>query len=199
MNKKDKELIEKFVENIKNIPKLKCIILFGSMVREEDDKRSDIDLLLIFDCEKPKSYLSEIISIITKLKPHREIKPTITNLYDFDEEFLETVIREGKVLWGKIIITTDNLLLKPYRLLSYELTNLKPSKKVKISRLIHGYESKKIVKGDIKNYKYSGLKEKYDVIMISKNTVLLPEKYSKDFLNNLKKYNVIYYEKQVWL
>ena len=199
MNKKDKELIDKFVKNIKIIPKLECIILFGSMVRDEADKRSDIDLLLVFNCENPKSYLSEITSIITKLKPHREIKPTITNLSDFDEEFLQTVMREGKLLWGKVIISTDNLLLKPYRLISYELTNLKPSKKVKISRLIHGYESKKIVKGDIKNYKYTGLKEKYDVIMISKNTLLLPEKYSKNFLNNLKKYHVLYDEKRVWI
>jgi len=198
MKKKDKELIEKFVKNTKNIPKLECIILFGSMVRDEADKRSDIDLLLVFDCENPKSYLSEIISIITALKPHREIKPTITNLSDYDEEFLQTVMREGKVLLGKVIVTTDNLLLKPYRLISYDLTNLKPSKKVKISRIIHGYESKKMVNGELKHYKYTGLKDKYDVIIISKNTVLLPEKYSKIFLNNLKKYHVLYEEKQIW-
>jgi len=199
MKKKDKELIEKFVKNVKNIPKLECIILFGSMARNEADKRSDIDLLLVFDSENPKAYLSEVMSIITSLKPHREIRPTITNLSDYDEGFLQTVMREGKVLWGKVIVTTDKLLLKPYRLISYGLTGLKPSKKVKISRLIHGYESKKTVDGSIKHYKYKGLKDKYDVILISKNTVLLPEKYSKDFLNNLKKYRVFYEEKQVWL
>lgn len=199
MKKKDKELIEKFVKNIKNIPELECIILFGSMVRNEADKRSDIDLLLVFNCENPKSYLSEIISIITSLKPHREIKPTITNLFDYDEEFLQTVIREGKVLWGKVIVTTDNLLLKPYSIISYDLTTLKPSKKVKISRLIHGYESKKIVKGELKHYKYSGLKDNYDVILISKNTVLIPDKYSKNFLNHLEKFHVPYKEKKVWI
>ncbi len=199
MKKKDKELIEKFVKKIRNIPDLECIILFGSISRNEADKRSDIDLLLVFDCENPKSYLSEIISIITSLKPHREIKPTITNLSDYDEEFLQTVIREGKVLWGKVVISTKNLLLKPYRLIAYDLSNLKPSKKVKISRLIHGYESKKIVNKEIKHYKYTGLKEEYGVKVISKNTLLLPEKHSKIFLKNLKKYHVLYEEKLVWI
>ena len=108
-------------------------------------------------------------------------------------------MQEGKVLWGKVIVTTDDLLLKPYRLISYDLTSLKPSKKVKISRLIHGYESKKIVNGKLKHYKYAGLKGKYDVMIISKNTLLLPEKYSKNFMNNLKKYRVLYEEKQVWI
>jgi predicted nucleotidyltransferase len=199
MKKKDKELIENFVKKAKKVPKLECIILFGSMVRDEADKRSDIDLLLVFDSGNPKSYLSEIISIITSLKPHREIKPTITNLTDYDEEFLQTVMREGKVLWGKVIVTTNNLLLKPYKLISYDLTSLRPSKKVKISRLIHGYESKKMINGNLKHYKYTGLRDKYDVIIISKNTLLLPDKYSKSFLNNLKKYHVSYEIRQVWL
>jgi len=199
MKKKDEELIQKFVKNIKNIPHLQCIILFGSMVRNEADKRSDIDILLVFDCEKPKEYLSEIISTITSLKPHREIRPTITNLFDYDEEFLQTIMREGKVLWGKVIVTTNNLLLKPYSLISYNLSNLKPSKKVKISRTIHGYESKKKVNGKVKHYKYKGLKDEYDVIIISKNTVLIPEKYAKIFLNKLKKYHTSYNEKKIWL
>ena len=199
MKKKDRELIEKFVRHAKNIPELECIILFGSMVRGEADKRSDIDLLLVFDCEKPKSYISDIISIITSLKPHREIKPTITNLSDYDEEFLQTVMREGKVLWGKVVVSTNSLSLKPYRLISYDISKLKPSKKVKISRLIHGYESKKMINGSLKHYKYEGLKDKYDVNIVSKNTILIPEKYSKTFLAYFKKYNVLYEEKQIWL
>jgi len=198
MKNKDSKLIERFVEKAKNIPNLECIILFGSMVRDEADKRSDIDLLIIFDEEKPKTHISDIMEIVTSLKPHREIKPTLTNLTDYDEEFLITVLREGKVLWGKIIITTDNVLLKPFRLISYDISTLKPSKKVKVSRIIHGYQSKKTVNGKIKQYKYEGLKDKYNVNIISKNTVMIPEKYGKKFLKDLDKYHVIYKEKVVW-
>jgi len=36
-------------------------------------------------------------------------------------------------------------------------------------------------------------------ILISKNTLLLPEKYSKNFMNNLKEYRVLYEDKQVWI
>jgi len=198
MKKKDKKLIEKFIEKTKNMPNLECIVLFGSMARDEADKRSDIDLLLVFNEENPKSHISEIMSIITTLKPHREIRPTVTNLTDYDEEFLQTVLREGDVLWGKILITTDHLLLKPFRLVSYDISALKSSKKVKVSRLIYGYQSKKTVNGKIKQYRYKGLKDKYNVYLISKNTVLIPEQYAKLFLVELDKYHVSYQDKMVW-
>ena len=199
MNVKDKKLIERFVEKTQNLQNLECIILFGSMVRNEADKRSDIDILLVFSEENPKLHISEVMSIVTTLKPHREIKPTVTNLIDYNEEFLQTIMREGKVLWGKVVISTDKLLLKPYRLISYNISTLKPSKKVKISRIIHGYQSKKSAKGEIKQYIYEGLKDKYNVYLISKNTVLIPEKNTKMFLKELDKYRVTYQEKMVWV
>jgi predicted nucleotidyltransferase len=199
MKIKDEKLIERFVEKAKNVHNLECIILFGSMVRNEADKRSDIDLLLIFDEENPKSHIPEIMNIVSNLKPHREIKPTITNLTDYDEEFLQTVLRDGEVLWGKMIITPEKLLLKPFRLISYDISALKSSKKVKISRIMHGYQSKKIINGEIKHYKYLGLKDKYNTHLISKNTILIPEKYTKNFLSELKKYHVEYKETMVWV
>lgn len=199
MKKKDKELIERFVKKIEDILNPDCIILFGSMVRDEADKRSDIDILLVFDEENPKNHLSEIMSIITGLKPHREIKPIVTNLTDYDEEFLQTILREGKVLWGKLLLSPDNLILKPYRLVSYDVSTLKPSKKVKISRLIHGYQSRKTIQGEIKQYTYEGLKDKYDVYFISKSTVLIPEDHAKPFFQELDRHHVPYQEKKVWM
>ncbi|MGC9553758.1 MAG: nucleotidyltransferase domain-containing protein [Thermoplasmatota archaeon] len=198
MNARDKKLIERFVEKVKDLPHLQCIILFGSMARDEADKRSDIDVLLVIEEENPKSHLMEIIGIITSLKPHREIKPVVTNLADYDEEFLQTVVREGRVLWGKVVITPDQFLLNPYRLISYKLSNLKPSKKVKVSRLIHGYQSKKVMDGETKKYTYAGLKDKYDVHVISKNTVLIPERYAKDFVHQLRRHGVEYQQRMVW-
>lgn len=198
MNTKDKKLIKKFVERVQDIQNLECVILFGSMVRGDADKRSDIDILLVFNNENPKSYIPEIMRIVTTLKPHREIRPTVTNLTDLDEGFLQTVLREGKILYGKIVITPDKLLLKPYRLISYDISKLKPSKKVKISRIIHGYQSKKTITGKTKQYKYLGLKDRYNIHLISKNTVLVPEEYVRNFLHELDKYNVEYQEKMVW-
>ncbi|MEA2053554.1 MAG: nucleotidyltransferase domain-containing protein [Candidatus Thermoplasmatota archaeon] len=198
MNIKDKKLIGRFVEKTKDITNLRCIVLFGSMARGEADKRSDIDVLLVIEEENPKLCIPEIMNIVTSLKPHREIKPVVTNLADYDEEFLWTVLREGKVLWGSMVVTPDKFLLSPYRLISYNLSKLKPSKKVKISRLIHGYQSKKIINGETKKYKYTGLKDKYNVHVISKNTVLIPERHAKNFLSELDKHGVEYQERIVW-
>lgn len=198
MNARDKKLLKRFVEKVKDLPHLQCIILFGSMARGEEDKRSDIDVLLVIEEENPKSRLPEIMGIVTSLKPHREIKPVVTNLADYDEEFLQTVIREGKVVWGKVVVTPDRLLLRPYRLISYDLSRLEPSKKVKISRLIHGYRSKKVMDGETKSYVYAGLKDRYDVHVVSKNTVLIPERYARDFLHELDRHGAEYRQRTVW-
>lgn len=199
MNKKDKKLIDTFVEKIKNLDNLECIILFGSISRNEADKRSDIDILLVFNEEHPKKHLFEITQKITELKPHREIKPVVTNLVDYDEEFVQTVLREGKLLWGKIILSTTHLLLKPYHLVSYQTNRLKPADKVKISRLIHGYTSKKKINGELKQYEYEGLKHKYDIHFISKGTLIIPEDAVKSFFCELKKSNVAYKDKKIWM
>lgn len=199
MNKKDKVLIKTFVEKIKDMDNLECILLFGSMARGEADRRSDIDILLVFKDDHPKTHLHEITKIITSLKPHREIKPIVTNLVDYDEEFFQTVLREGKLLWGKLILSTDQLLLQPYHLVSYQTHKLKPAKKVKISRLIHGYHSKKTINGEIKQYTYKGLKHKYNIHFISKGTILIPENAAKSFFAELKKYYVGYTDKKIWM
>ncbi|MFQ6057227.1 MAG: nucleotidyltransferase domain-containing protein [Methanosarcinales archaeon] len=176
MKEEDKRLIQKLVEKVKDLPNLECIVLFGSFVKGEEDKRSDIDLLIVFNSDTPNKYISQVSEIITSLKPHREIHTVLTNLSDYDTSFFNSVFREGKVLFGKVFLTPKKLGMQAYKLIHYDLSNLENSVKVKISRRVYGYVSEKKINGEIKRYVYKGLKEYPRVILISKATLLIPEK-----------------------
>ena len=105
MDLKDKELIDRFIKRItEEIPSIEAAVLFGSMARGDYDGRSDIDIMLIIDEEQPSEHSPVISRIITELHPHREIRTVLTNLRDYDEDYYQNVFREGKVLFGKILL-----------------------------------------------------------------------------------------------
>lgn len=186
MDKEDEELISEFAEKLKRIPQVEAVVLFGSLARGDYDRRSDIDILIVVDMERPNDLLKEISRIITDLRPHREIIPSLTNLRDRDESFLKNVFREGIVLFGRLILTPDYLALRPCVLLSYDISSLNKSSQVKVSRKVHGYVSKKLVNGKKKTYRYEGLKERYDTYLVSPSTLILPESVAEVFLSELR-------------
>ena len=187
-------LIKDAVESLKDLENLKAIILFGSYSRGEEDRRSDIDLLVIIDSEQPKKYLKEVVERISKLDKEGIISPRLTNLKDYDPGFFQNVLREGKVLFGSLVVDNKKLALRPYRLVNYDLSTLDNSKKVRISRRVYGYISKK---GN-KKYEYKGLKDEEGIFVYPNSTVLIPED-GLGFIGFLKRENVPFKEKKIWL
>lgn len=70
-----------------------------------------------------------------------------------------------------------------------------PSKKVLISKRIHGSES--IISN--KKYSYKGIKDLYGFEVFGRSLVLVPEKSYEDFKTFLDLNNVKYKEKRVWV
>ncbi|MFH1316797.1 MAG: nucleotidyltransferase domain-containing protein [Candidatus Woesearchaeota archaeon] len=191
---KNEELINKAVEKLRDIPQIKAIILFGSYARKEEDKRSDIDLLIVLNASNPKKYLKEVIKRISPIDKDGKISPRLTNLKDYDPSLFQNVFREGKLLFGAVVVDNKKLMLQPFRLVNYDLSKLSNSEKVKISRNVYGYISKK----GKKEYTYKGLKDGEGVILYSNSTVLIPE--SKiGFIDYLKREKVPFKEKKVWI
>ena len=187
------KLIEKAVEKLKDLPKLKAIILFGSYARDEQDARSDIDLLIVLDSPHPKKYLKEIIQRISNIDDKVIISPRVTNLKDYDTSFFQNVLREGIILHGSLPVDPIKLALKPYRLIHYAFEGLKNTTKVKISRRVYGYYS---IKGK-KKYYYPGLKDDEGVSVLPTATVIVPESH-RWFSEFLKRENVKYTEEKIW-
>ena len=190
----NEELIKKSIEKLKDMDKLDAIVLFGSYARGEEDKSSDIDLLIVLDSNQPKKYLKEVIRRIGEVDKEGKISPRLTNLRDYDPSFFQNVLREGRLLFGALVVDNKRLALKPYRLVNYDLSKLSNSKKVRISRRVYGYTSKK---GD-KKYHYNGLKDEGNVFVYPSSTVLLAEN-NLGFIEFLKREEVPFKEKKVWI
>ena len=195
----DWRLIERFVDRIKELPDLEAVVLFGSLARGDVDRRSDIDLLLVVDREDLAPVRSEIATLITELKPHREISPTLTNLRDVDASFLRNVFREGRVLYGKLLLTPEHLALEPRVMISYDLAGQKPADKVQISRRVHGFRSKKILDGKARVYEYAGLKGRKGAILVSRSAILLGTEDAEELVAELERRKISYNRRDVYL
>lgn len=99
-------------------PYLRAVILYGSVARHEerplsDPETSDIDLLLLLDLEPELSYipydrgidLFHSIGIAESRYPHtpREVQVMLAwrDLADWDPTFVESVARDGILLWAR--------------------------------------------------------------------------------------------------
>ena len=89
-------------------------------------------------------------------------------------------------------LSGEELLLRPFILISYDLTTVSAAKKVKISRFVHGYQSTKVIDGIKKTYSYTGVREKFGVRIVSKGTILVPEQNKKEILSFLDNNGIDY-------
>lgn len=192
---RNKELIENAVNILRDIENLEAIILFGSYAKGNETAVSDIDIMVVVDTEKPKEILPLVIKKLSGIDKEGKISPRVTNLKDIERDFLLDVSRHGKILYGKIILNDKKMMLKSYRLLYYDISDLPLSKKVLVSKRIHGSES--VVKN--KKYSYKGIKDIYGFEIIGRSLVLVPEENFENFKIFLDINNVKYKEKRVWV
>ncbi len=200
LDPEDEQLINRFLMSIiEKVPSIQTVVLYGSIARGDYDKRSDIDIMLVVDSEDKEGLNTIISQVITELRPHREIRTVVTDLHDYDEDYYQNVFREGRVLYGKVILTPENLALKPYLIISYDLSGKPNTLQVKISKRVHGYTSKKVIDGEEKIYKYDGIEKKYNGKVISKSAVILPYDFGCEFTEELKGLGVPFKLLKVWM
>ncbi len=198
-SEEDRRTIDQFVQRIRGWPDLQAVVLFGSFARGDVDRRSDIDLLLVLDREDLASARSEVAAILGELKPRREISPTLTNLRDLEPTFLRNVFREGRVLHGKLLLTPDHLALRPRVLISYDLSGKKATDKVHISRLVHGFRSRKTVDGKPRVYEYPGLRGRPDALLVSRSAIALRPGDAEELVAELDRRKVPYVRQEIFL
>lgn len=199
LSEEDRKLIEQFLSKLESISEVQTVVLFGSFARSDVDRRSDIDLLLVTDMRDPGSLRPRLAQLIGDLKPHREINPTLTNLHDLDPSFLRNVFKEGIVLKGKLLLTPKNLALQPRVIVAYDLSEVKPSSKVHVSRLIHGFRSRKRVGGKTRTYDYQGLKDRFGATLVSRSALMMKTEDANGFIRELEKRGIRCSQWEVYL
>lgn len=195
----DWRLIDRFVSKVRGLPDLQAIVLFGSLARGDVDRRSDIDLLLVLDRGDPASVRPQIAAVISELRPHREISPTLTNLKDMDASFLRNVFREGRVLYGKLLLSPEHMALEPRVLIAYDLTGKKSADKVHVSRLVHGFRSRKTLEGKARVYEYPGLKGRQGSILISRSAIMLRTEDVRELVAEFERRKISYNRWDIYL
>lgn len=147
-----KQPLINFVERANEIPNLVGVILFGSTIKGDISKKSDIDLLLVTKSPSNpeignESRISHSITSEISKKFNLEHSFSITfynlNQKDMEPDFLWEVEKEGIVIWAKpASILNINLKenLKPKLICSYSLKGLNGKNRRAIIRKL--YESK---------------------------------------------------------
>lgn len=199
--KLNKELIAyslSFVSfTLKDINKLKEVILFGSVARGDFSEKSDVDLF--FNVEKKdvksteniikknlvKFYKSKVY-ITWKLKGiTNKLSVKVGNLDEW--KLKRSIISDGIILYGKYKESPKNI--KHYLLINY-----KPIKDITKRNRI----TRKIIGRKEKNYNKKGLLEDIKGKIMSERTIIVPIEKSKELIDILNKEKIDYRIFEIW-
>ena len=180
------QALEFIREASKRFPTLRTVVLYGSFPKDEQDDRSDVDMLLVFrERDAERKHRAELVRlgnrIISDLEERGEKTWDFQFLITSDvrelDRSLKNAIREsGIVLYGKPKIDETELSL--YVLYRYSVKNMQPVEKVKFYRAL----------------KHSGL-SKFKI----GNALLVPAEKAKDAGSLLRKFGIGESELRIYL
>ena len=166
-----------------------AIVLFGSVARGEATRDSDVDLLIVIKNEKKheRSVSDTMLKIEKKHKIDIQYVTTDKNFDKINRQFLDTILREGIVIFGKMPqIPFQKLGLEPYSLIKYSLSHLPQPEKMRIKRMLLGKETKKTYKGKTYTSKKTGVLMEYGGIKTGIASIMVPEKYSRKIAREMR-------------
>jgi len=199
-----------FVSMAGEIPNLKVAVLFGSVVKGEFHKKSDIDVLLLFDSEKNPEVGDESTAahkvasdILSRYDIPHSFSFVMENINDprLDAQFLRTVVNEGIIIWALPevkILEKEHPNMEPATIFSYSLTSLTPKEKMAVHRALYGYKVDKTVKG--RRY----LNETKGIVgeageKLGDGVFMVPSRVSEEIIDIFKEYKVKYNKKDIWI
>jgi predicted nucleotidyltransferase len=207
MQKEFQDAIFEFAKQVSNIPKIYGVFLFGSVAKGEADKKSDIDFLIVLDTQQDPDLMDERnevsqIALDLEKKFDRNVQLVFSNSrFDkLDRQFIEDVLREGIVLFGRpLMMASNNVGFSPYVLIHYELTGLSSSDKMRVKRALYGYETRRAFKGKTYTSKAKGLINELDGKRTGIASILLPHRKSRPVLETLERFGAKIRKEMVWL
>ncbi len=201
-----RKLVFEFAELVSQY-KILYIILFGSVLKEKESRESDVDFFVVLDTIKNPSQCPEkdkILSISSMLEDryNRNIQVIITNKkYDnLEDYFVQKVFGEGLVLYAKnLSLKLNNISLRPYVFISYDLKKLNHSEKMKLKNILFGYKTKKRHKKKVYVTTKPGLVKKLEGRKIGIGTFMIPKENLAQLENTLNRFNILYKIIDTWI
>jgi len=197
IEEKLKRPIIDFIDNANRIPNLVGVVLFGSAVTGEISKKSDIDMLLIFDTDHNPE-VGEEARIAQKIATEISMKHDLVHPFSFvivnkrsleklDPDFLWNVCKDGIMIWGRpedILVEKDIPFLKPMVLVRYSISGLSDKDKRRFLRSLYSSKKRLIDK---------------DTEKVGPGTLLLDAKKFDELRDVLDRFNVKYSMKRIWM
>jgi len=185
------EEIKELAEEISKIEGVQAVVLYGSYARGDFTEGSDVDFLVVF---QDKSSLKKGWRTVTEITAKREIfVQAVTMTMDelMTSSLLSSILREGKMLYStKPLDLRERGRLKPYALITYDLSGMPPNRKVKCLQSLHGRRSGK--------YTYEGRLTKLKGFSVGRNCLMIPLENMTELINFLEKEGAHYVIRYVW-
>jgi len=199
-----------FIDRARKIPNLKFAIVFGSVLTGEFRRKSDVDILLLFDTEHDPEFgveakIAQDISgyVATKYDLAHSFSLMIANIADdsTDTDFLWEIAKEGIIIWGdpsEVLVSEPRRNLTPELLVTYSTQGLSSSDQAALHRALYGYRVEKKV-GD-KVY----VNEKKGLITekgrkIGRAVVLIPARLTDQLIEILEARHAPYSIQRIWV
>ncbi len=194
-------------QEIRTIPTLEAAILFGSAARGEMHKKSDVDILLIFNTgHNPE--IGEEGKIVHRYAGMIEESYKLENPFSFvfinrgesvDSDFLWEVAKNGIVLYCRPErIVGKEAYLKPALVVSYGFPDIPQKDKMFIKRRLYGYRVSTVHKGKEYISKKDGLVNQYGK-KIGKAVFLIDVGKSDEIIKLFDSKDVMYSITKVWI
>ncbi len=176
------------------------IVIFGSVARGEEDKKSDLDLCIIQSKNIRNEISNRLLDLEKKYSVNVNVIFTDEHFTDLDRYLVEVILREGVAIIGKMPdVSIKRLELEPYWVIKYDLSRLTHSDKMKLKRLLYGLNTKKRYKGKLYESKREGIIEKSGGLRVGIASILVPEKEAREVEKLIKQFNVSIRKIPVWM
>jgi len=199
-----------FVNEADRIPNLKYVILFGSIPKGEVSKKSDIDLLMLFDTDHNPEVGKEMdtcLEISSKISQKYNLSysfsfvmKNLNDPSDVEADFLWNISKEGTIIWGRIdaeLLKEPGRNLKPKSLISYSTKDLSSKERSSIQRSLFGYRFSQTVKNKSYQGEKKGLIDKREY-KIGDGVLLVPSNLEEKIVEILRKNRAKYKSTRVW-
>ncbi len=169
--------IDALRELLASEPTVRSAILFGSCARGTAREDSDIDVLVLVSGRRVDRLREAIHDLESAYDVN--VSPVVLREEEvdrLDRQFLDSVLREGVPLTGPPpTASLRDLGLRPIRVVSFDVSHLPPSDKMRLYRLLDGYATVKSRGRKRYERKVDGLLKEVGGWRVGRGAVVVPE------------------------
>ena len=194
------EAIRAAARELAAVPGIRSAVLFGSAARGSATEESDIDIFIECNPDAEDPAWKVLLAL------DRQFDVEFSVIYyrpeerdAFDKQFLESIIRQGRVLFGGLpSVTPVELDLQPLRLVSYQTDRLFPNKRAQFLREIDGYKTQKRVGKKTYVVRKPGFLTDVGGWRVGRGAVIVPEDKIEAFDEILRRYEAKRHIIPIW-